>query len=107
MLRALDAADEISEISGEAGPVPDRCLKRIHCQHLAHPDGPDRESLCGTSILGGRGSYLGAVAGVMLVTRLQSILSVMQIPEFGRQIVYGVVIVCMSPLYGRGPRTGA
>ena len=63
--------------------------------------------LGGTSILGGRGSYLGTVAGVMLITLLQSILSVMQIPEFGRQIVYGVVIVCMLLLYGRGPRTRA
>lgn len=58
--------------------------------------------LGGASILGGRGSYLGAVAGAMLITLLQSILSVMQIPEFGRQIVYGVVIVCMLLLYGRG-----
>ena len=55
----------------------------------------------GTSILGGRGSYLGTVAGVMLITLLQSILSVMQMPEFGRQIVYGVVIVSMLLLYGR------
>ena len=57
--------------------------------------------LGGTSILGGRGSYLGTVAGVMLITLLQSILSVMQMPEFGRQIIYGVVIVCMLLLYGR------
>jgi ribose transport system permease protein len=57
--------------------------------------------LGGTSILGGRGTYLGTVAGVMLITLLQSILSVMQIPEFGRQIVYGVVIICMLLLYGR------
>jgi ribose transport system permease protein len=63
--------------------------------------------LGGTSILGGRGSYLGTVAGVMLITLLQSILSVTQIPEFGRQIIYGVVIVCMLLLYGRGPRTRA
>ena len=63
--------------------------------------------LGGTSILGGRGSYLGTVTGVMLITLLQSILSVMQIPEFGRQIIYGVVILGMLLLYGRGPRTRA
>jgi ribose transport system permease protein len=57
--------------------------------------------LGGTSILGGRGSYLGTVAGVMLITLLQSILSVMQMPEFGRQIVYGIVIILMLLLYGR------
>jgi ribose transport system permease protein len=33
--------------------------------------------LGGTSILGGRGNYLGTVAGVILITLLQSILSVM------------------------------
>ncbi len=57
--------------------------------------------LGGTSILGGRGNYLGTVAGVILVTLLQSILSVMQIAEFGRQIIYGVVIVSMLLIYGR------
>jgi ribose transport system permease protein len=41
------------------------------------------------------------VAGVMLITLLQSILSVMQMPEFGRQIVYGIVIIMMLLLYGR------
>ena len=57
--------------------------------------------LGGTSILGGRGSYLGTVAGVMLITLLQSIFSVMQMPEFGRQIIYGTVIILMLLLYGR------
>jgi ribose transport system permease protein len=57
--------------------------------------------LGGTSILGGRGNYLGTVAGVILITLLQSILSVMQMPEFGRQIIYGVVIIAMLLLYGR------
>ena len=60
--------------------------------------------LGGTSILGGRGSYLGTVAGVILITLLQSILSVMQIPEMGRQVTYGVVIVAMLLVYGRGRR---
>lgn len=60
--------------------------------------------LGGTSILGGRGSYLGTVAGVILITLLQSILSVMQMPEAGRQIIYGVVIICMLLIYGRQKR---
>jgi len=59
--------------------------------------------LGGTSILGGRGSYLGTIAGVILITLLQSILSVMQMPEAGRQITYGLVIIAMLLLYGRGP----
>ena len=59
--------------------------------------------LGGTSILGGRGSYLGTVAGVILITLLQSILSVMQMQEWGRQVIYGVVIISMLLLYGRAP----
>jgi ribose transport system permease protein len=57
--------------------------------------------LGGTSILGGRGTYLGTVAGVILITLLQSILSVMQIDEWGRQVIYGIVIVAMLLIYGR------
>jgi ribose transport system permease protein len=60
--------------------------------------------LGGTSILGGRGNYLGTVAGVILITLLQSILSVMQIEEWGRHVIYGAVIVTMLLVYGRGRR---
>ena len=57
--------------------------------------------LGGTNVMGGKGSYLGTVAGVILVTLLQSILSVMQIEEAGRQLIYGAVIIVMLLLYGR------
>ena len=57
--------------------------------------------LGGTNILGGRGTYLGTVAGVILITLLRSILNVMQIDEWGRQIIYGLVIILMLLLYGR------
>jgi ribose transport system permease protein len=60
--------------------------------------------LGGTSILGGRGSYLGTVAGVVLVTLLQSILSIVQMPEAGRQVIYGAVIITMLLVYGRGAK---
>jgi ribose transport system permease protein len=60
--------------------------------------------LGGTHILGGRGSYLGTIAGVILISLLQSILSVMQMPEAGRQVIYGVVIIVMLLVYGRGER---
>ena len=60
--------------------------------------------LGGASILGGRGSYLGTIAGVILITLLQSILSVIQMSEAGRQITYGVVIIAMLLLYGREGR---
>ncbi len=61
--------------------------------------------LGGTNILGGRGNYLGTIAGVILITLLQSILSVMQMPEAGRQVIYGLVIIGMLLLYGRGAKT--
>jgi ribose transport system permease protein len=60
--------------------------------------------LGGTSILGGRGTYLGTVAGVIVVTLLQSILSIVQMPEAGRQIIYGAVIIVMLLAYGRGEK---
>jgi ribose transport system permease protein len=60
--------------------------------------------LGGTHILGGRGSYLGTIAGVILISLLASILSVMQMPEAGRQIIYGSVIVGMLMVYGRGQK---
>jgi ribose transport system permease protein len=44
------------------------------------------------------------VVGVVLITLLQSILSVMQMPEMGRQVIYGMVIIVMLLIYGRGRR---
>ena len=49
----------------------------------------------GTSILGGRGSYLGTVSGALFVTMLTSVLSVFQIEEAWRQILFGAIIVAM------------
>ncbi|MDR6294637.1 ribose transport system permease protein [Inquilinus ginsengisoli] len=58
----------------------------------------------GTNILGGQGRYAGTVVGTILIVLLQSVLSVMQMPEAGRQIIYGLVIILMLVLYGRGGR---
>lgn len=49
----------------------------------------------GTSILGGRGSYAGTVVGALFITLLSSILSVLQMPEAFRQIVFGLIILSM------------
>ncbi len=57
--------------------------------------------LGGTRILGGRGRYLGTVVGVILIVLLNSVLSIMQMPEAGRQIIYGSVIIGMLLVYGR------
>jgi len=45
---------------------------------------------------------LPAIASVVLGGA--SILSVVQMPEAGRQIIYGVVIIAMLLLYGRESR---
>ena len=37
----------------------------------------------------------------VLIVLLQSVLSVMQMPEAGRQIIYGLVIIVMLLVYGR------
>ena len=50
------------------------------------------------------GTYLGTVAGVILITVLESILSVMQIPDSARQIIYGAMIIVMMLVYGRDRR---
>ncbi|MDA8254021.1 MAG: ABC transporter permease [Rhodospirillales bacterium] len=55
----------------------------------------------GTNILGGQGRYTGTVVGTILIVLLQSVLSVAQMPEAGRQIIYGLVIIVMLLVYGR------
>jgi ribose transport system permease protein len=58
----------------------------------------------GVSILGGRGHYLGAVAGSITLVALISVLQAENMPEYGRNIVYGVTILGILLLYGRGSR---
>ena len=61
----------------------------------------------GTNILGGSGSYLGTVAGAILITLISSMLSVMQMPEAGRQVIYGSVIIVILLSYGRAQKVRA
>jgi ribose transport system permease protein len=58
----------------------------------------------GTNILGGRGRYLGTLVGVILIVLLNSVLSIMQMAEAGRQVIYGGVIIGMLLVYGRGAK---
>ncbi len=55
----------------------------------------------GTYILGGRGHYLGTVAGAIVLTTLVSVLLSQNAPDYARDIVYGVVILVILVLYGR------
>jgi ribose transport system permease protein len=58
--------------------------------------------LGGTRILGGSGRYVGTVVGVVLIVLLNSVLSIMQMPEAGRQVIYGSVIIAMQSLTSAG-----
>jgi Ribose/xylose/arabinose/galactoside ABC-type transport systems, permease components len=54
----------------------------------------------GTSIMGGQGGYGGTIAGAIFITLLSSILSVLQMPEAFRQIVFGIIILAMLLIRG-------
>ncbi|SPF80245.1 ABC transporter permease [Pseudoprimorskyibacter insulae] len=47
----------------------------------------------GTSILGGRGGLAGTIGGALFITLLTSILSVMQISNAWRSIIFGLIIL--------------
>ena len=55
----------------------------------------------GVYILGGRGHYIGTVAGSISLVALVSVLMAMNMPEYGRSIIYGVIILALLLLYGR------
>jgi ribose transport system permease protein len=59
----------------------------------------------GISILGGRGSYLGTVAGAVSLVGLISLLQAENMPEYGRSIVYGTAILVVLVLFGREEKT--
>ena len=58
----------------------------------------------GTSLAGGSGGYVGTMAGAIVLILLQSILTTLNIPPFGRQIVFGVTLLGLMLLYGRQRR---
>jgi ribose transport system permease protein len=53
----------------------------------------------GTSILGGRGKFVGTIGGALLLTVLVNVLTVENIPEAGRMIVQGVLILALLIAY--------
>jgi ribose transport system permease protein len=55
----------------------------------------------GVYMLGGRGHYLGAAAGAVTLVALVGVLLAMNMPDYGRNIIYGIVILVLLLLYGR------
>jgi ribose transport system permease protein len=58
----------------------------------------------GTSILGGRGNYVGTVAGVLILSVIEGILIVLNIDAAGRQITEGLAILIILVAYARERR---
>ena len=55
----------------------------------------------GTSIFGGRGGYGGTILGALILTVLATMLTLLQMPEGGRRILYGTLILVVCALYIR------
>jgi ribose transport system permease protein len=55
----------------------------------------------GTSLMGGKGGYLGTIAGAIILVLLESILTLLHIPEAGRRIAEGLIILLMITIYFR------
>ncbi len=55
----------------------------------------------GTSIMGGRGGFGGAIVGALILTVLTALLTVIGLPEPSRQVVFGSIIVIVAAAYTR------
>ncbi|WP_197917373.1 ABC transporter permease [Thiosulfatihalobacter marinus] len=55
----------------------------------------------GTSIFGGRGSYAGAIVGALIIRVLDTMLTLMQMPEGARTVLFGLIILAVTAIYVR------
>jgi ribose transport system permease protein len=55
----------------------------------------------GISLAGGSGSYFGAMLGAIALTLLTSVLTTLQLEFWGRQLIFGAVLLLLMLLYGR------
>ncbi len=58
----------------------------------------------GTSLAGGNGGYVGTIAGAIVLQILESILITINIEQFGRNIIFGLVLLGLMFSYGRGKK---
>jgi ribose transport system permease protein len=59
----------------------------------------------GTSILGGSGSYLGTIAGALLLTLIASVLTLFQVSGGGQTAVEGAILLLLMIAYTTATRT--
>ena len=55
----------------------------------------------GTSIFGGLGGYAGTALGALILTVLDSLLTILNASQALRQIVYGVIVLALAAIYAR------
>jgi ribose transport system permease protein len=55
----------------------------------------------GTSIFGGRGGYAGTIVGALILSVLTTLLTVLQMPEGSRRMLFGAIILAVTAAYVR------
>ena len=55
----------------------------------------------GTSIFGGRGGYAGTIIGALILTVLTGLLTLLDVSEPIKQILYGAIILSLAAAYAR------
>ena len=55
----------------------------------------------GTSIFGGRGGYGGTIVGALILTVLTGLLTLLDVSEPIKQILYGAIILSLAAAYAR------
>ncbi|MCX7303590.1 MAG: ABC transporter permease [Hyphomicrobiales bacterium] len=55
----------------------------------------------GTSIFGGRGGYTGTIVGALILTVLTTLLTILQMPEGARRILFGAIVLLVTAAYLR------
>jgi ribose transport system permease protein len=55
----------------------------------------------GTSIFGGRGGYTGTIVGALILTVLTTLLTVLQMPEGARRMLFGLIVLLVTAAYLR------
>lgn len=58
----------------------------------------------GTSIFGGLGGYSGTIVGALILTVLDSLLTILNASQAVRQILYGLIVLALATLYARSSR---
>lgn len=55
----------------------------------------------GTSIFGGRGGYTGTIVGALILTVLTTLLTILQMPEGARRMLFGLIVLLVTAAYLR------